>query len=136
MPGRARDVEVPVDGGNRVEAPVPIGRPQRAAPLGELRMAQNPGRLLDQRKVADQDRRQRRLLAGEPPFGFGDPQRAPGLAAGMRVGVQHELVDADDAGLLGAFALIAAYPFALLALGFTSPVERRRLRALVTQRGA
>ena len=41
-----------------------------------------------------------------------------------------------DAGLLGAFALIAAYPFALLALGFTSPVERRRLRALVTQRGA
>jgi O-antigen/teichoic acid export membrane protein len=41
-----------------------------------------------------------------------------------------------DTGLLGAFALIAVYPFALLALGFTSPVERRRLRALVTQRGA
>ena len=41
-----------------------------------------------------------------------------------------------DAGLPGAFALLAVYPFALLAPGFTSPVERRRLRALVTQRGA
>ncbi|HET9938290.1 MAG TPA: oligosaccharide flippase family protein [Gaiella sp.] len=41
-----------------------------------------------------------------------------------------------DGSLAVAVLLIAAYPFALLALGFTSPVERRRLRALVTQRGA
>jgi hypothetical protein len=40
-----------------------------------------------------------------------------------------------DAGLGVTVVLIAAYPLALFALGFTSPVERRRLRALVTQRG-
>ena len=36
-------------------------------------------------------------------------------------------------GLPVAFALIVAYPLALLALGFTSPVERQRLRALVSR---
>ena len=51
-------------------------------------------------------------------------------------GARRDRQASSTPGLLGAFALIAAYPFALLALGFTSPVERRRLRALVTQRGA
>ncbi len=36
-----------------------------------------------------------------------------------------------DAGLIVSVALILAYPLALLLFGFTSPVERQRLRALV-----
>ena len=36
-----------------------------------------------------------------------------------------------DAGLVVGAALVLAYPLALLLFGFTSPVERQRLRALV-----
>nr|MBA3788581.1 hypothetical protein [Actinomycetota bacterium] len=36
-----------------------------------------------------------------------------------------------DAPLAAALALVAAYPLALLLLGFTLPAERQRLRRLL-----
>ena len=40
-----------------------------------------------------------------------------------------------DAGLAAVVVLTLAYPLALLALGFTSQEERRRLTRLVTRHG-
>ena len=60
---------------------VPVGRSGGAAPLGELREAQDPGGLPGQRPVVDQHRRERRGRARPAGAGVGQPRRTPGRAA-------------------------------------------------------
>src|ERR1044072_4880810 len=47
VPGRAGDMQVPVDHCGSAKALVPVGRSHRPAPLCELRMAQDAGRLVE-----------------------------------------------------------------------------------------
>jgi len=56
FPGSARDVQVAVDDGPCAEPQAPVGCPLGTAPLGELRVFQDPCRLAGQREVADQHR--------------------------------------------------------------------------------
>ncbi len=101
LPGGAGDVQVAVDHGGGVVGAVPVGGRRRPAPLRELRVAQHARGLAGQREVVDQDRRQGAVADRQPFPGVGQPGPAPGLAAGVRVGVQQGLVGAHHAGLVG-----------------------------------
>src|SRR6202049_4512467 len=69
MPGRPRDVQMNVDARRGAEPDMPAGRRHGAAPLGELRMPQDPGGIADERKVVHQDRRKARIPCPEPALG-------------------------------------------------------------------
>lgn len=90
-----------VDHRGGVVPQVPVVRAGRAAPLGEFRVPQDPGRRADQRIVRHEDDRQRRVPGVEPPLGRLDSRPAPGFPARVRIGMQHDLVGADDARLVG-----------------------------------
>jgi hypothetical protein len=98
VPGRAGDVQVAVDDREGAEAQVPVGGLLGAAPLGEHGIAQHPGGLADQRVMVDQDRRKGPVDGLEPLHGGLHALGAPGVTAGVRVGVQQPLVGAHHLG--------------------------------------
>lgn len=89
-------MQVPVDHRGGDEPAVPVGGGLRPAPLGEDRVAQHLGRVAVQRPVVHQHRGQRRVPGRQPAGGRVQPGRAPLLPARVRVGMQQELVGADD----------------------------------------
>src|ERR1700720_1386831 len=83
--GRARDVQVSIDGDFGSEPSVPIGGPGGAAPLCELGVPQPVRQLADQWPVADEHGLHVGAEGGQPAFGFLHPVGTPGLP--IRVGV-------------------------------------------------
>ena len=102
-----------VDHGRGVEPDVPVVGPGGAAPLGELRVAQHPGGLPDQREVVHQHGRRPRRQGRQPRLRRLDPGPAPLLHARIRVGVQPPLVGAHHPGLVGAGQALGLGPRAV-----------------------
>src|SRR6266567_2492063 len=100
LPGRARDMQVPVDHRQRTEPQMPVGRPIGPAPLSELRIMQAPGGLTNQRKMVYQHRSHSGRQGPQPPLGRLYPRFAPRLPARIRIVVQHRLIGAYHAGLI------------------------------------
>jgi hypothetical protein len=98
VPGGAGNVQVTVDNGVRPEPQMPCGGPLRPAPLGEFGVAQDPGRIADQREMIHQDGRHAGVQGLEPPHGHLDPGLAPCFPARVGIGMQQQLVGAHDAG--------------------------------------
>lgn len=94
----ARDVQVSVDHRRRGETGVPVRREFGSAPLGELRVVQHPRGFAHEGVVVHQH--QREVARRQSGLGQLDAGAAPGVAGGVGVGVEVDLVGADDAGVL------------------------------------
>ena len=90
-----------VNRAHRVVAGVPVGRLDGAAPERELREEQHFARLAHQRKVVHQDGRHHPIELLQPGPGVGQPVAAPGVAGGIGLARQQELVGGDDVAALG-----------------------------------